>query len=167
MARKHLILIMASVATLAAAAAVAQQVAPAAPAATAPATQDATTFGAGLVTAITDAIAKNPGLTPVALQTVLEDALQAVFVQANVSPDTAKAGVEASKVSLTAKGLYCPASDGPATKTCEAVAKALDLALAATQATGAIGNNGTVPFGAPPNSGSAGGGGGVTHPPVS
>lgn len=165
MARKYLILIVASVAALATAA-VARQVTPAAPAASAPASQDAATFGAGLVTAITDAIAKNTGLAPPALQTVIEDALQAVFVQANVSPDTAKAGVEAAKVSLVAQGLYCAAPEGPATKTCEAVAKALDLALAATQATGAIGNGGAVPFGAPPNSGSAGGGGGVTHPPV-
>lgn len=166
MARKHLILIMAGVAALATAA-IAQQVAPPAPEATAPATQDAATFGAALVTAITDTVAKNPGLTPPALQAVLEDALQAIFVQANVSPDTAKAGVQAAKVTLGGTGLYCPAPGGPATKTCEAVANALDLALAATEATGAINGDGVVPFGAPPNSGSAGGGGGVTHPPVS
>lgn len=173
MARRPLILVAIGMAAFSAFAAMAQQEAslPSSPVQTIASVTDAATFSASLVSAIVATTDKNAGVTPVEMQALLEDAIQAVFVQGNASPEVAKAGTDSAKVALTAKGLYCAAPAGPPTSTCEAVAKAVDLAMVAAvgdqTATGAINGGGSSPFGLPPSSGSGGGGGGVTHPPVS
>lgn len=132
-------------------------------------TMTAETFGQNLVDAITATVDQH-GKDPISqLQALLETSIQSVFVQGNVEPVTARSGVTLAQTKLAASNLYCKSPKGDATTACEAVGKALELAIAAAeaanQAPGAIGGTSNT-LGAPPSAGAGGGGGGVTHPPV-
>lgn len=140
-----------------------------------PASPTAEAFASALVTAINNALATNAGVTDlVALQGLLEEAIEAVFLNSNVTPEAALAGVEQARAALQATGALCAVPEGPATERCEAVALAFQLAeraaaAAQTDPTGAVGTAGDssgAALGPPPSAGSGGGGGGVTHPPV-
>lgn len=158
-------------ATAVAAPFMAARIAPAAQAAT-QASPTAEAFATSLVNAINTTLASNATVTDlVALQTSLEQAIEATFLASNVSPEAALAGVDQAAKTLTSTNVMCALPDGPATKRCEAVALAFVLAHSAAEAaqtepTGSIGGNAGSALGAPPSTGSGGGGGGVTHPPV-
>ncbi len=133
----------------------------------APAAASLTTqaFAGMLVAAVNTTLPANPKATMTELQAALEKALENTFSTSGVSPDVAVAGVAQAKVTLLRSAVMCGLPKGQATKSCEAVALAFQLAERATSATGATaaGGGGTP---VPSATVGGGGGGGVTHPPV-
>lgn len=137
-----------------------------------PESPTAEAFAGSLVDTINGVLSDNADMTDlVQLQGLLESAIQAVFLNSNVTPEAALEGVQQAAGTLESTGAMCEAPVGPATQRCEAVALAFVLALNAVDAaqdneTSSIGGNAGAALGTPPSTGSGGGGGGVTHPPV-